>query len=100
MAQPIVTKFGVCLETKWRRIMHRSWVGYICTCARADVPFPYLVNGWTDCDEIWYVVRDPPARRFTEVDDGVQLYVRTCAPLFDMSGTARRIALKFGVKTH
>ena len=68
MAQPIVTKSGVCLETKWRRIMHRSWVGYICTCARADVPspFPYLVNGWTDCDEIWYVVTDTPARRFTK----------------------------------
>ena len=29
MAQPIVTKFGVCLETKQRCILHRSWVRYM-----------------------------------------------------------------------
>ena len=29
-------------------------------CARADVPpFSYLGNGWMDCAEIWFVVRDP-----------------------------------------
>ena len=39
-------------------------------------PFPYLGNGWTDCDEIWCVVRDPLAKRFTEVD---VRYVRACA---------------------
>ena len=50
------------------------------TCARADVPrLLYLGNGWTDCAEIWYVVRDPSARRFTEVDDGVHLHMTTCA---------------------
>ena len=74
------------------------------TCSRADVPpFPYLVNGWTDCAEIWYVVRDPLAGRFTEVDDEVQLHVRTCARfLFRICGMAGRIALKFGVwlETH
>ena len=37
MARPIVTKFGVRLETKQRCILHRSWVGYISTCARAHV---------------------------------------------------------------
>ena len=41
------------------------------------------------------MVRDPFARRFTEVDDGVQMHVRTFAPLFRISGTAGRIALKF-----
>ena len=69
-----------------------------CICA----PFPYLVNGWTDCAEIWYLVRDPLAMRFTEVDYGVQMHMRTCAPLFRISGTTGRIALKFGVwlETH
>ena len=59
MDWPIVTKFGVFLDTKPRCILHRSWMGYICKCARADAPpFPYLGNGWTDSVEIWYVVRD------------------------------------------
>ena len=67
MALPIVTKFGVCLETKQQCILDMSWVGYICTRARVDVPpFPYLGNGWTDCAEIYYVVRDPLARLFTK----------------------------------
>ena len=50
MAQPIVTKFGMCLETKFQDHVR------ICTCARADVPpppFPYLGSGWTGCVEIW-----------------------------------------------
>ena len=49
----------MCLETKPRCILHRSWVGYICTCGRADVPlFSYLENGCMDCAEILFVVRD------------------------------------------
>ena len=36
--------------------------------------FPYLGSGWTDCAEIWYVVRDPLAWRFTEADDVVHLH--------------------------
>ena len=36
------------------------------------------------------------ARRFTEVNVGVQVHVHTCAPLFRFSGMAGRIALKFG----
>ena len=45
---------------------------HVLTCARADVAhFSYLGNGWTDCAEIWCVVRDPLARRFTEVYAGV-----------------------------
>ena len=68
---------------------------HVRTCARADVPpFPYLGNGWTDCAEIWCVVRDPLARLFAKVNGGAQLHVRTCAPLFRI--TAGRIALKFG----
>ena len=75
-------------------------MGYIRTCARAHVqicPLSYLVNGWTDCAEILYVVRDPLAKRFTEIDDGVQLHVHMCAHLFRISGTAGRIVLKLGV---
>ena len=33
-----------------------------------------------DCSEIWYAARNPLARRFTEVDDGIQLHVRTPFP--------------------
>ena len=71
---------------------------HVRTCASADVPpFPYLGNGWTDCAEIWCVVRDPLAMRFTLLRGGVHLHVRTCAPLFRISETAGRIALKFGI---
>ena len=59
--------------------------------------FPYFGNGWTDCAEIWYVVGDQLARQLTQTEDGVHLHVRTCVPLFHISGTALRIALKFGM---
>ena len=63
--------------------------------------FPLSVsrgNDWTDCVEIRYVVREPLARRFTEIDDEVRLRVRTCAPLFRLPYLANgwTIALKFG----
>ena len=76
---------------------------HVRTCARADVPpFLYLGNGWTDCAEIWCVVRDPLARLFTNVHGGAQLHMRTCATLFLISEMAGRIALKFGMclETH
>ena len=43
-----------------------------------------------DCAEIWYVVRDPLTRRFTEVNGGIQVHVRTCdcASPFRISRTA------------
>ena len=42
----------------------------------APAPFPYLGNGWTDCAEIYCVVRDPSARRFTKVLGRVQQQAR------------------------
>ena len=54
-----------------------------CRCA----PFPYLGNDWTDCAEFSYVVGNLLARRFTEVDDGVQLHVRTLFPCLGNSWT-------------
>ena len=45
---------------------------------------------------------DEVAMHITQVMDGVHLHVRTCArvdvPLFLISETAGRIALKFGVR--
>ena len=38
----------------------------------------YLGNGWTDCTEILYVVRDQLARQLTQTKNGVHLHV----PLF------------------
>ena len=64
---------------------------------RVVPPFPHLGNGWTDCAEIWFVVKDPLAWRFTEVNGGEQVHVLTCLPLFHISGTVGRIALKLGV---
>ena len=65
---------------------------------RADVlPFPNLGNDWAVCAEIWFVVRDLLAWRFTKVNGGVRVHVHTCAPLFRISGTAGRIALRLGV---
>ena len=61
MAQPTVTKFGVFRD---QVVMHNvNVMGRIHlharTCAPADVsPFHISVNSWTDCTEIWYVVRD------------------------------------------
>ena len=59
---------------------------------------PYLGKGWTDCAEIWCVVRGQLAMRFTLSGMG---FICTCAraraPLFRISGTAGRIALIFGM---
>ena len=54
-----------------------------------------------DCAEILYVIGDPLARRFTEVDDGVKLHVRI--PFQYLSnGWSGHSALKFDVwlETH
>ena len=42
------------------------------TSAHTDVriPFPYLGNDWMDCVEIWYVVREILAMRFTQRKKG------------------------------
>ena len=57
-------------------------------CTYRCAAFPYLENSWTNCAEIRYVVGNPLARRFTEVEDGVQLHVCTCTPLFHITGMA------------
>ena len=73
-----------------------------CRCAH----FPYLGNGWTNCAEIWCVVRDTLASRFAKVKGGVNLHVRAAdlhaahvqmCPLFCISESAERIALQFSV---
>ena len=60
-------------------------------------PFPYPGDGWAHFAETCWVVRSPLAIRFTQVMGGVYLHVRTCAPIFHISGTARRIGLEFGM---
>ena len=59
--------------------------------------FRYLGNGLMDCAEIWRAVRDQLAMRFKLLRGGMHLHVRTRASLFRISGTAGRIALKFGM---
>ena len=35
-ARPIVFKFGVWVSSHYQSAFHKSWVGYLCMCARAD----------------------------------------------------------------
>ena len=35
-ARPIVFKFGVWVSSHYESAFHKSWVGYLCTCARTD----------------------------------------------------------------
>ena len=50
--------------------------------------FPYLRNGLTHCAKIlvWFGTQLSTTMHFTQVMVGVRLHVRTCAPLFPMSG--------------
>ena len=82
MARPIVTKFGVRLDTKQGCILNinRPWVRYICTCALAHVqmyPFSASRKRCTDCAEIWFVVSDPLAR--FSLQKSTAGYICTCA---------------------
>ena len=79
-------------------------MGYLCTCARAEMPHTallYLGNGLADCVQIWYVGWGSLTKCLPQVIDGVHLHVRTCAPLFHkcsaccFSVTVGPIALKF-----
>ena len=56
-----------------------------------------LGNGWADCVAICYALGDPLVTAYAVVTGGVFLHVRTCAPRFCISGTARPIMIKFGV---
>ena len=56
-------------------------------CARAH-PFSYPGNGWTDCAEIWFVVRHQLAWRFTKIGGtGARAHVRAPCPYLGNSWT-------------
>ena len=49
---------------------------HVRTCARADVPSVlYLGNGWTDCAEIWYVVRGQLAKQLTQASIHLRSFI-------------------------
>ena len=90
MVRPIEIKFVVCLETKNQCISHRSWLGYIFTCAREHVQMCPLFASpgmaertglrfgvWLDIEVL--------DRRFIKVRSIVHLLVRTYVPLFLIS---------------
>ena len=64
--------------------------------AQASTPFPYVGNGWTDCTEVWCVIREPLAIPFTRIKWNIFLraHVRTTFP---NPVNAGRHVLKFGV---
>ena len=63
-------------------VMHISQVlgGYISTCMCTS--FSYLENGWMDCAEIWFAVRDTLALGFTHDRGGIPIAIRAhvCIP--------------------
>ena len=79
-------KFGACSEVEYLSILHKSWVGYICTCA--SLFKEYLGNGWMHCAEIWCVLMGPFTKNITHVVG----YIFTCTrrTLFCVSGTTGR----------
>ena len=58
MDESMVTKFGVFRD---QAAMHIVVGVHLHVRTFTCATFPYLGNGWTDCAEIWCVVRDPPA---------------------------------------
>ena len=74
---------------------------HVRTCSISEMAGPFLGKGWTDCAEIWCVVRNSPAS-LLECSWWVTAARATCAPLFRSSETAGRIALKFSMwlETH
>ena len=74
-ARPIVLKFGGWVSSHYLSAFHKSWVGYLCTCARAP-PSLYLGIPVANCAKIWWVARDPIVTRFTGVRGGVTTFAR------------------------
>ena len=71
---------------------------YARTSAHADYQsVSYPGNSRTNCAEILCVAIDQSAGRFTPVRVGVYLHVCQYVPLFRISGTAKRIPLKFSI---
>ena len=97
MAPSIVTTFGVSRDQAAMHIAKVMGGVHPHVRTRRCAPFSYLGNGWTDCVETWYLVRVPLARRFTKSSVG---YSSACAvaPLFRVTVTAGRIALKFDLR--
>ena len=73
-ARPIVFKFGVWISSHYLSAFHKSWVGYLCTCARADRTSVSLA----DCVQIWYVGWGSLSTCFPQVMGGMG-HLCTCA---------------------
>ena len=56
----------------------------------------YLGSGWMDCAEIWFIVRDPLAWRYTKGNGVTRARVHVRTP-FPYLGATERIALKLVV---
>ena len=59
-------------ESDYLRAFHKSWVGYLCTCAHADrASIGISGTGLTDCVQIWYVGWRSLSTWFPQVMSGV-----------------------------
>ena len=59
------------------------------------IQFLYLRNDWVDYVQTSHVVQNLKDECLAQELDGASLYIRTCAPLFHISGMAGQIELKF-----
>ena len=89
----IVTKFDVCLETKSECILHRSWVAYPLLAFLENPIFRISETAGRTALKfgLWL---ETHYLGVLKVNGGVQVHMRTCAPLLRISGNAGRIALK------
>ena len=67
MTYLIVTKFGVFRDQAVMQNKHVIYGAHLHVRTSRFDPFLYLGNGWTDCAEIWCVVKVPLARHFAKV---------------------------------
>ena len=95
-AWPIEFNFGVWVSSPYLSAFHKTWVGYLCTCARADRA-SVSQERLGRLSSILVCELGSWARCLPQVMGGVSLHVRTCTPRFCISETAWPIVFKFGM---
>ena len=80
--RPIVFKFGVWVSSPYLSAFHKSWVGYLCTCARAHRASVSQERLDRLCSNL---VRGLEVTKYVLSTShgwvGTSLHVRTCTPI-------------------
>ena len=100
-AWPIEFNFCVWVSSPYLSAFHKSWVGYLCTCARADrasVSQKRLDRLCSNCVQIWYVGWASLSTCFPQVSGGWGISARAHVHShLRVSGSEWSIVLKFDV---